>query len=155
MRRVMQTLFALVAVVGLSACGTSLPTVASGGAYSLASDMSVRLTATHPTVRLLSLVIEITSAGSTTPEALVPNVAVTPEGGSETNADLKFAGTTATITMTLEDAQDVQYVDISDVRSNKGARWDVTRPKTWIGCASDDQCQLLGLPQSKVIEALP
>lgn len=155
MLRLLKGLSLVVALISLSGCGRGLPVVVSGQSYPIADDMTVRLTATHPTVRLLSLIINITGVGTASPQTLVPNIAVTPQGGSETASDLTFSGPTATITMTLEDAQDVQYVEIRDSRSDSGARWDVKRATALLGCAVQDQCQLLGLPQSQWVRTLP
>ena len=142
-------------ILALAGCGAHTVVVASGSSYALAPDLTVRLVSMHPSLNQLRLDITVLATGSTAIEALVPVVVVTPDGGRETSASLTVQGDEATMQMTLDDAQGVSFITVSDRRNGSSVRWSVPLASTLLGCKASANCGILAMPQSPALPAHP
>ena len=145
----------VLAILTLAACGAHTAVLASGSSYALAPDLTVRLVSMHPSLNQLRLDITVLATGGTAIEALVPIVVVTPDGGKETAASLTVNGDQATMQMTLDNAQGVNYVTVSDQRNGHAARWSVPVASTMLGCKAGGECNVFALPRSPALPAHP
>jgi hypothetical protein len=145
------SLCSALALLLLAGCAGHSGALASGQSFALASDLSVRLVSSRPASHQLQLQITILATGRTAIETLVPAVLVTPDGGHENGASLDLQSDRANITMTLDGADQVGYVTVSDSRDGHSARWSVAA-QALAGCQGDSGCRLVGVPQPRPVQ---
>lgn len=156
MRALVRLLFAASIVAFLAGCGSNTSTqLRSGQSFALAPDLTVRLTASRPTLTQLKLQIRLLPAGETPVQALVPDVVVIPSGGREISSTLDFQQAGALITMLMEDAQQVGAVTVRDVRTGHSVDWLMPSVQALFPCKTSNDCELIGLPQGQSLPSQP